>query len=203
MLQTDQQFPAVGSLTKGVLVNPDGSVDVYFGPKPPTGKEANWVQTIPGQLLRLYSPLEPWFNKTWRPGELNRCSGQGQSTSAFGTTETSHHVRSSSVVGSKADIQVRVRKSRLISDNRPISLLTLPTHPHFVRVSALRAFSGFPIGSVSVGNHSQPATVLCVRKWLRIHFALYRRSDPESRASNGFEYIGSEEPLSWSGPAVR
>ena len=74
MLQTDQQFPAVGSLTKGLLVNADGSVDVYFGPKAPVGKENNWVQTIPGKgwstLLRLYSPLEPWFNKTWRPGEI-------------------------------------------------------------------------------------------------------------------------------------
>ncbi len=41
---------------------------------PPAGKENNWVQTIPGKgwntLLRLYSPLEPWFNKTWRPGEI-------------------------------------------------------------------------------------------------------------------------------------
>ena len=74
MLQTDQQFPAVGSLTKGLLVNADGSVDVYFGPKAPVGKENNWVQTIPGKgwstLLRLYSPLEPWFNKSWRPGEI-------------------------------------------------------------------------------------------------------------------------------------
>ena len=65
---------AVGSLTKGLLVNADGSVDVYFGPKAPAGKENNWVQTIPGKgwntLLRLYSPLEPWFNKTWRPGEI-------------------------------------------------------------------------------------------------------------------------------------
>jgi hypothetical protein len=32
-----------------LLVNPDGSVDVYFGSKPPIGKEANWVQTIPGK----------------------------------------------------------------------------------------------------------------------------------------------------------
>jgi len=74
MLQTDQQFPAVGSLTKGLLVNTDGSVDVYFGPKAPAGKKNNWVQTIPGKgwntLLRLYGPLEPWFNKTWRPGEI-------------------------------------------------------------------------------------------------------------------------------------
>jgi hypothetical protein len=74
MLQTDQQFPAVGSLTKGLLVNADGSVDVYFGPKAPAGKENNWVQTIPGKgwstLLRLYGPLDPWFNKSWRPGEF-------------------------------------------------------------------------------------------------------------------------------------
>ena len=55
----------------GLLVNADRSVDVYFGPKAPAGKENNWVQTIPGKgwntLLRLYGPLEPWFNKTWRP----------------------------------------------------------------------------------------------------------------------------------------
>ena len=73
-LQTDQEFPTVGSQTKGLLVNADGSVDVYFGPKAPAGKEKNWVQTVPGKgwntILRLYSPLEPWFNKTWRPGEI-------------------------------------------------------------------------------------------------------------------------------------
>jgi hypothetical protein len=49
-------------------------VDVYFGPKAPAGMENNWVQTVPGKgwnmLLRLYGPLEPWFDKTWRPGEI-------------------------------------------------------------------------------------------------------------------------------------
>ena len=74
MLQTDQDWPAVSSQTKGLLVNSDGSVDVYFGPKAPAGKESNWVQTIPGKgwntLLRLYGPLQPWFDKTWRPGEI-------------------------------------------------------------------------------------------------------------------------------------
>jgi hypothetical protein len=74
MIQTDQQLPAVSSLTKGLLSNADHSVDVYFGPKAPAGKENNWVQTIPGKgwntLLRLYGPLEPWFNKTWQPGEI-------------------------------------------------------------------------------------------------------------------------------------
>jgi hypothetical protein len=73
-IQTDQRFPSVSSQTKGLLVNPDGSVDVYFGPKSPAGKDTNWVQTVPGRswntILRLYGPLDPWFNKTWRPGEI-------------------------------------------------------------------------------------------------------------------------------------
>jgi len=74
MLQTDQQFPMVTSQNKELLINPDGSVDVYFGPASPVGKENNWIQTIPGKgwfaLLRLYSPLEPWFDKTWLPGDI-------------------------------------------------------------------------------------------------------------------------------------
>ncbi len=74
MLQNDQQWPAVSSQIEGLLVNPDSSVDVYFGPEAPAGKEKNWVQTIPGKgwntLLRLYGPLQPWFDKTWRPGEI-------------------------------------------------------------------------------------------------------------------------------------
>jgi hypothetical protein len=57
-----------------VQANPDGSVDFYFGPKAPTGKESNWIQTVPGKgwltILRLYGALEPWFDKTWRPGEI-------------------------------------------------------------------------------------------------------------------------------------
>jgi len=74
MIQTDQQFPMVTSQNEKMQVNKDGSVDVFFGPKAPAGKEHNWIQTVPGKgwntLLRLYSPLEPWFDKTWRPGEI-------------------------------------------------------------------------------------------------------------------------------------
>jgi hypothetical protein len=73
-IQTDQQFPSVSSQTKGLQVNEDGSIDIYFGPDSPAGKESNWVQTRPGHawntVLRLYGALEPWFNKTWRPGEI-------------------------------------------------------------------------------------------------------------------------------------
>jgi hypothetical protein len=74
MLQTDVPHPSIGSQKKGVVINDDRSVDVYFGPKPPKGKESNWVQTIPGKgwnlILRLYGPLESYFDKTWRPGEI-------------------------------------------------------------------------------------------------------------------------------------
>jgi hypothetical protein len=74
MLQTDQQFPAIGSNSAGIQKNADGSYDLYFGPKAPSGKESNWVQTVPGKgwftILRLYGPLEPWFNKTWQPGDI-------------------------------------------------------------------------------------------------------------------------------------
>ncbi len=74
MLQTDQAFPQVSSLDKGLMTNADGSVDVYFGPTAPAGMANNWIQTIPGKgwnmLFRLYGPLEPWFEKTWRLSEI-------------------------------------------------------------------------------------------------------------------------------------
>jgi hypothetical protein len=61
-------------MKKDLVINADTSVDIFFGPEPPAGKESNWRQTIPGKgwyiCLRLYSPLEPWFDKTWRPGEI-------------------------------------------------------------------------------------------------------------------------------------
>lgn len=74
LLQTDQPFPTVGSQDKGIKKNKDGSYDLYFGPKAPAGKEGNWLQTIPGKswfpILRMYGPLEPWIDKTWRPSEV-------------------------------------------------------------------------------------------------------------------------------------
>ena len=75
MLQTDQAFPSLNS-ERGMVANADGSTDIYFGPTAPKGKESNWIQTIPGKgwsvVLRLYGPLEPWFDKTWQPGEIER-----------------------------------------------------------------------------------------------------------------------------------
>jgi hypothetical protein len=74
MLQTDQHLPRLGSQSGTVETNPDGSTDIYFGPTAPEGKANNWLQTVPGKgwwpILRLYSPLQPFFDKSWRPSEI-------------------------------------------------------------------------------------------------------------------------------------
>jgi hypothetical protein len=74
MLETNQKFAGLDSNDKNIKKHPDGSVTVWFSPKAPAGQETNWVQTTPGKswssLLRLYAPLEPWFNKTWKPGDF-------------------------------------------------------------------------------------------------------------------------------------
>jgi hypothetical protein len=74
MLQTDQRMPNLGSQTGTVETNADGSTDIYVGPTAPEGKESNWLQTVPGKgfftCLRLYNPLPSFFEKTWRPSEI-------------------------------------------------------------------------------------------------------------------------------------
>ncbi len=78
LLQTDQQFPTVGSQTEGFKQNEDGSFDLFLSPNAPVGFENNWLQTIPGKswfvILRVYGPLKPWIEKTWIPGEITLIS---------------------------------------------------------------------------------------------------------------------------------
>jgi len=73
-LQTSQKFPSKNNKKAGLVENKDGSVDLYFGPKPPKGKESNWIETVPGKgwfvALRLYGPLDAWFDNKWQPGEF-------------------------------------------------------------------------------------------------------------------------------------
>ncbi len=74
MLQTDERFPSINNQTGNPEMSKDGSVDIYFGPTVPKGKERNWIQTVESKgfllIFRLYGPLEPWFEKTWRPGKI-------------------------------------------------------------------------------------------------------------------------------------
>jgi hypothetical protein len=74
MLQNGQRFPSVSGQTEGLRQNPDGSFTIRFGPEAPRGFENNWIETIRGKswfvILRMYSPLKPWIEQTWRPGEV-------------------------------------------------------------------------------------------------------------------------------------
>jgi hypothetical protein len=74
IIHTDQAWPSVFSSDKKLIYNNDGSVDAWFGPESIEGKENNWVKTIPGKhyhvILRLYYPVESWFDKSWLPGEI-------------------------------------------------------------------------------------------------------------------------------------
>lgn len=74
ILETDQQSGGIDSNRPGIKANDDGSYSIYFGPQAPEGWENNWAQTAPGSsfnvMMRLYGPLEAWFDKSWRPGDL-------------------------------------------------------------------------------------------------------------------------------------
>jgi hypothetical protein len=78
MLQTEQRYPRAGSQmypSPAAEAESDGSTVVYFSPtRPDDVAPGNWIQTDPDRgwfvLLRLYSPLQSFFDKTWRPGEI-------------------------------------------------------------------------------------------------------------------------------------
>lgn len=74
MPKTDPQVLGVSRQNKNLLINEEGSVNVWFGPEAPAGKENNPVKVIPGKgrltILRLYDPLGLCVNRTRRPGEI-------------------------------------------------------------------------------------------------------------------------------------
>lgn len=76
MVVSEQGRPDISSRKKDLVKNSDGSVDIYFGPTAPEGKEANWVQTVPGEgwfaYLRFYGPTQPFFDKSWTAPDLER-----------------------------------------------------------------------------------------------------------------------------------
>lgn len=78
MLETPQGYPRAGSQSypsPAAEAAEDGTTTVWFSPEQPEGvARGNWIQTVPGKgwftILRLYSPLESFFTKEWRLGEL-------------------------------------------------------------------------------------------------------------------------------------
>lgn len=78
MLDTPQSYPKAGSHSfplPAAIADQDGATTLYFSPQQPQHvAKGNWIQTMPGQgyfaILRLYGPLQPFFDKTWRPSEI-------------------------------------------------------------------------------------------------------------------------------------
>lgn len=72
----DTPKAGVVSMDEGLITNSDGSVDVYFGPEAPTGKEANWAPTVEGHnyflLFRFYGPTEALNDKSWKLNDLEK-----------------------------------------------------------------------------------------------------------------------------------
>jgi hypothetical protein len=75
-LQSGQTFPGRNSMRDDIVYNDDGSADITFGPTEPAEHSSNWIQTVAGKgwfvVLRLYGPLEPWFERTWKPNDVER-----------------------------------------------------------------------------------------------------------------------------------
>lgn len=69
MVQTASKKPGIDSQQPSLRPNADGSVDLYFGPAAPAGRESNWIQTLPGKgwfaYFRWYGPTQAFFDKTW------------------------------------------------------------------------------------------------------------------------------------------
>ena len=66
----------LGSLDKELRKNADGSVDIYIGPKPPAGKESNWLYTPAGQKwfpwFRVYGPEKAILDKSWKLADIEK-----------------------------------------------------------------------------------------------------------------------------------
>jgi hypothetical protein len=68
------------SQSPGLQTNADGSVDIWFAPRAPEGKESNWVPTSASGkfevLFRFYGPEKPVFDKTWMLPDIERITAQ-------------------------------------------------------------------------------------------------------------------------------
>ena len=69
-----QPIPSISSQAN-VEYQDDGSLELYFGPEKPEGvADSNFLATNPDEgyfmILRLYSPGQSYFDKTWKPDDM-------------------------------------------------------------------------------------------------------------------------------------
>jgi hypothetical protein len=69
------QWPSIAA-NGNLRQNPDGSADIYLGPTAPKDPNTNWIKTIPGRGFfggfRFYGPTEAFFDKAWKPGDVEK-----------------------------------------------------------------------------------------------------------------------------------
>jgi len=66
---------AVGDRSDHLQYDADGALNIYLGPRPPAGKQNNWLPLAEGKItlvLRMYGPGETVLNQTWNPPQVRR-----------------------------------------------------------------------------------------------------------------------------------
>jgi hypothetical protein len=76
MLANGEPEASKNSYNRDLVINDDGSVELFFGPEPPATAAENWIRTLPGKgwftILRLYGPLEGYMDRSWKPSDIQR-----------------------------------------------------------------------------------------------------------------------------------
>ena len=76
IIQNETKRADLSSRSEELVKNSDGSVDLYFGPEAPKGKENNWIQSNKGQsffvYLRLYGPEQAYFDQTYPMNKIQK-----------------------------------------------------------------------------------------------------------------------------------
>jgi len=76
IIQNEIKRADLSSRSEELVTNSDGSVDLYFGPKAPKGKENNWIQSNKGEsffvYLRLYGPEQGLFDQTYPMNKIQK-----------------------------------------------------------------------------------------------------------------------------------
>jgi len=76
IIQNESRRADLSSRSEKLVTNSDGSVDLYFGPEAPKGKENNWIQSNKGEsffvYLRLYGPEQAFFDQTYTMNKIQK-----------------------------------------------------------------------------------------------------------------------------------
>jgi len=74
IISNNQPWPSVFSTRKGLVINQDQSVDIWFRPDAPASGKSNWIQTNPWKewslIIRIYECRESGILESWKPGEI-------------------------------------------------------------------------------------------------------------------------------------